>query len=784
MLTIVLTASLLLTGLLVSTVADPAQSWENAKLGELSKLYETGTSSDPGIISTVSGDSGGKSYGTYMFASNAGTPHLFAEWLKKNYSSTSLYYEFGAALDEAYHTVSDGYGAFFDAEWLRLAREHKSEFAAAQHAYVQDKFYDELVDLVESGVRGFDIDHYSIALKNVFWSRAVQHGAKGAYNVVTRAFSTLGGFTGQSEDVLIDAIYAECSKLDGTPAGRRMSGATAEKYGVAGESMSYYSANSGGVQMSVYRRLAVNERSDALVMHKNNGYYNSVVADGSYHIGLNDNQNHTISCDKNGNVSLGGKAQKFVLRYFSGGFYTIETADGKLRLSADSNGTVKCAAPASSDSQRWTLEKSNSGYTLKNRATGKYLLSTGTGLTTSPQKQQALATPTDLVSTKPTVWRLTAVVEGNSDLTVRCLIYPGASNTIKQNNASFPVRGVISCSKAIQSVTLSVANGSGFSKTVSPNAVFYDLKKLDDSIAYSKLTQGNYTYTLTVKVDGKNYQLVSSNFTVAEPDPEVLPNDTFTVTFDAGGGTVSPTSKTVKLDDVVYGKLPTPKFKDHEFIGWFTQYGDQIVANSQVQAEDITLYARYAAYYTYTFLDAAGNVFREGTAATGELIPAPNKVPVKSPQYVFSHWEGYTENATVMGEKNVTFAPVFKEASSAGSASGNFWTLGMGTDASQLGSAVYSGSNKVTSGQVATGMTTVVEGSDGKKQEYVIVVVGDISGDGRINITDVVRLQAHLLGKDSLDGAYKSAADLNDDGKVSITDLVKAARVVVGKDSI
>ena len=36
---------------------------------------------------------------------------------------------------------------------------------------------------------------YSIALKNVLWSRSVQHGVDGAYNVVTRAIDNrLGGF--------------------------------------------------------------------------------------------------------------------------------------------------------------------------------------------------------------------------------------------------------------------------------------------------------------------------------------------------------------------------------------------------------------------------------------------------------------------------------------------------------------------------------------------------------------------------------------------------------------
>ena len=92
---------------------------------------------------------------------------------------------------------------------------------------------------------------------------------------------------------------------------------------------------------------------------------------------------------------------------------------------------------------------------------------------------------------------------------------------------------------------------------------------------------------------------------------------------------------------------------------------------------------------------------------------------------------------------------------------------------------VYKNGVAVTSGKLATGMTTVVGGT-----EYTIAVIGDTSGDGNVSVTDVVRLQSHLLNKSRLSGAYLTAADLNDDGKVTITDLVKSARVVAGKESI
>ena len=76
-------------------------------------------------------------------------------------------------------------------------------------------------------------------------------------------------------------------------------------------------------------------------------------------------------------------------------------------------------------------------------------------------------------------------------------------------------------------------------------------------------------------------------------------------------------------------------------------------------------------------------------------------------------------------------------------------------------------------------MTFTVDG-----KEYTISVKGDPSGDGKVSVTDVVKLQSHLLNKATLSGAYLKAADFNGDDKVTITDLVKAARVVAGKEKI
>ena len=82
-------------------------------------------------------------------------------------------------------------------------------------------------------------------------------------------------------------------------------------------------------------------------------------------------------------------------------------------------------------------------------------------------------------------------------------------------------------------------------------------------------------------------------------------------------------------------------------------------------------------------------------------------------------------------------------------------------------------------GIVGTGMTA----SNGAAT-VTIVVTGDVNGDGKITITDVVKLQSNVAGASSLSGAYAAAADINGDGRVTITDVVQAAQITVGQRTI
>lgn len=952
-----------------------SKPWTGVGIGELSQYYETGNNADPGRVSNVKGDSGGTSYGLYMFVE--GTVTNFINWLKQQ-PKGSTYYDFGDTLWRAYNfdvngNENPGYGTNFKTVWQSIGHgKNSNEFGQAQTEFWGSTQYTQLVSNIERLFSGFDIDNYSIALKNVFWSRSVHHGVgvtygansddkmSGATGVIARAFRSLGGFKNQSEAELIAAIYAECSRLD--PVGKykedNMDTYTAQKYGVYGRSMAYFNVNSGGVQTSVYSRLHVNEPSDALVMR----YVNSTpdIAEGKYTLLYINNNEQTHGLDPSQSTLVtANKAVKLQITYYSGEKYTIATTDGSQRLTI-SGGKPVLASPAADNNQFWVIYGStSSGYTLQNVGTKQYVTVTVTSadvtadgqnrddliaakiseiaqtpaegqtnaaaadfsarlekklndlfeeqfkgkddeaimaeikanisamqditeetktaltqklesLTQSEEKTEDLEArimesftedellllteamtgksietvivevvgemvdedlknnPTTTVTTytvgltdesaKAARWSLNKL-GGTDDWTLTGLFYPGCDDSdaiggtvthhLTDGNSSFPLRGVISCTKSISSVTVEVKGTSGepgFTVTGSGKGNWFDLWELDKSATFSSLKQGTYKLTIYGRNASGEVSIWSDSFTVGAKDSSApaVKDDTYTVTFKNGSNTVT---RTYKLGDT-YGTLPTASGEG--FQGWFTDDGEQIFENSIVAAEDHTITAKFGTLYTVTF-KVDGSVYRSRQLAKDSPIVAPSN-PFKSADssyvYSFSHWvdgsgKRFVEGRTYMPAGDVTYTAVFTKTANSGGGtgggtggstggntgtntptpSGNYLTgVSPSTSVSAMNSAgytIYSGSTKVTSGLVGTGMTAVSSSAT-----VTIVVTGDVSGDGKITITDVVKLQKSVVGSGSLSGAYAKAGDINGDGKVTITDVVQAAQVTVGQRTI
>ena len=72
---------------------------------------------------------------------------------------------------------------------------------------------------------------------------------------------------------------------------------------------------------------------------------------------------------------------------------------------------------------------------------------------------------------------------------------------------------------------------------------------------------------------------------------------------------------------------------------------------------------------------------------------------------------------------------------------------------------------------VTTGSTVVLSADPAQKR--VIVLKGDVNGDGAIDSTDYLRIKAHFLERSTLTGAFLEAADCDEDGVITSTDYLR-----------
>jgi len=146
--------------------------------------------------------------------------------------------------------------------------------------------------------------------------------------------------------------------------------------------------------------------------------------------------------------------------------------------------------------------------------------------------------------------------------------------------------------------------------------------------------------------------------------------NTYTITFNPNGGTVTTSTKSV-IYGSTYGTLPIPTKPDYDFIGWFTEPngGIQIQSDTSVEIlEDQTLYAHWELSghkVTYNYSYNGGTSSTAGTnirIKEGESIPL---TPTASKNgYKFLGWST-NANATSklsslkMGKNDVTLYAIY-----------------------------------------------------------------------------------------------------------------------------
>ena len=98
---------------------------------------------------------------------------------------------------------------------------------------------------------------------------------------------------------------------------------------------------------------------------------------------------------------------------------------------------------------------------------------------------------------------------------------------------------------------------------------------------------------------------------------------------------------------------------------------------------------------------------------------------------------------------------------------------------------IYSNGTQVSvNSTLGTGMVVKVITDEQVEVEIEIVITGDLSGDGKITITDMIALKSVILKKSALEAAAARAADVNGDGKITITDFIQMKSHILGMSEI
>lgn len=88
----------------------------------------------------------------------------------------------------------------------------------------------------------------------------------------------------------------------------------------------------------------------------------------------------------------------------------------------------------------------------------------------------------------------------------------------------------------------------------------------------------------------------------------------------------------------------------------------------------------------------------------------------------------------------------------------------------------YKGADK-TSGNAGTGTTAYFSDANGNRKEaYILIVAGDLTGEGNVNANDKRAAMSELLGESKLTFPFDLACDMNGDGMIDTLDLLKIAK--------
>ncbi len=221
--------------------------------------------------------------------------------------------------------------------------------------------------------------------------------------------------------------------------------------------------------------------------------------------------------------------------------------------------------------------------------------------------------------------------------------------------------GMLTASKGVQQIDEATFNNMLTSSTVTFNANGGSVSETSKTVYYNQAfgalptpTRANYNFAGWYTAASGGTQITAETFVTALANQTLYAHwtpKTFTVTYDANGGSVSPSSKTLTFGDAL-GTLPTPTRANYNFAGWRLSDGTAVNASSKPgTAANFTIYANWTPKtFTLTY-DAKGGSVSPGskTLTFGDslgTLPTPTKA-----NYDFAGWK--LSNGTAVSASTV-----------------------------------------------------------------------------------------------------------------------------------
>ena len=282
-----------------------------------------------------------------------------------------------------------------------------------------------------------------------------------------------------------------------------------------------------------------------------------------------------------------------------------------------------------------TVSASTSGVTLNwnavEDATG-YEVWRGTGTTTNGATRIATVTDAttyfDGTGTAGTTYRYWLRASGEDGIGE--FAQPVTGTRVVIVPTSLAISGASSVTAGgTTTYTCTVTRNDGTSETITPTWSITSGSSYASISASGVLTAGGIATQQSVTIQASYTQ---NGTTVTTTKTVTINTKSVTITFNANGGSVSPTSKSY-IAYGTYGSLPTPTYLGYAFAGWFTTSsgGTQVTTSSIVPATATTIFAHWTANtYTVTLDRQNGSGGTPSVTATyGSAMPSIT-VPTRS----------------------------------------------------------------------------------------------------------------------------------------------------------